>query len=313
MKLLNNLILKFSPGLKEEQKALQQWKENYLQEIEALQQLHPGEGLSDKAEKYKDFDPGKAWKKIEPQLQEASIQPKVFQMQSYLKYAAIFVLALAALLFWQNSASIDQGAESYLAEESELQVELPDKSVVLLQPKTKLTQSSLRHIVLDGRGVFDIEKNPAHPFIIETHQAQVKVLGTSFDLISSPDSTWIDVTEGRVELTWEQGSRILVAGDKATIKKNKLVFFAKGQALILDWEHNILNFDNIELSEALKIIADHFNMKINWPKDESGKSCLIRTKFQNATLTNVLKELSLISNFEFEIKEQTINITRMGC
>src|SRR5690606_34722554 len=112
------------------------------------------------------------------------------------------------------------------------------------------------------------------------------------------DSTWIHVTEGRVELSWEGGARILIQGDKASLQNDLLRLSVQKNALISDWEHNILQFDNVELVEALKIVAEHYQVQLKW---------------QNATLPNVLKELSLITNFEYILDDRSITITRMGC
>ena len=314
MKLINNWISKFSPEYKKEQEALRLWKEKYLQEMNALQQLHPHEDLSRQAENYKDFEPEKAWVRLENEIGKTpKDQNKTVSLKSYLKWAAVFVICTSGLWFWKGAELTYPSNQKFIAGNAKVSFELNDKSEITLLPDAVLSQTSYRHVELNGRATFDITKDAQHPFVITTKHATVKVYGTSFKLLGSSDSTWIHLTEGSVELSWAGGSKMLKPGDKAAVVDQQLINFSGGHKPVSDWEHNILMFDNVELKEALKVIAEHYNVHIVWPQEKTSKSCLIKTRFQNSTLTNVLKELSLITNFEYEIKNQTIVVTRMGC
>lgn len=314
MKLLNNWISKFSPEYKKEQQALRLWKEKYLEEVNALQQLHPNEDLSKKAKKYKDFEPEKAWDRFENEIQlKPRGQRRIVGLYQYMKWAAVFLIVASGLWFWKGSGMIHSANQNFVAGNSKLTFELNDKSGIALMPDAALHQTAYRQVELMGRASFDITKDAENPFIITTKHATIKVYGTSFNLSSSNDSTWIHLTRGSVELFWDGGSKILKPGDKAVVSNYKLLHYSEGHASVSDWEHNILLFDNVELVEALKVVAEHYNVLIVWPLEKASKSCLIKTRFQNSTLSNVLKELSLITNFEYEIKDQKIIVTRMGC
>ncbi len=66
---------------------------------------------------------------------------------------------------------------------------LPDQSVVWLKANARIkvdTQSYKQQFrtveLIAGEAFFEVQKNPAHPFIVQNGAVQTKVLGTSFSV-----------------------------------------------------------------------------------------------------------------------------------
>lgn len=95
-------------------------------------------------------------------------------------------------------------------------LETPAEATAVLQYRDEATRvdlkpdSSLRVVrsrkgkrleLLKGRVVAQVAPQPKdRPMIVLTRQAEARVLGTRFSLAAKPASTWLEVTEGKVEL-----------------------------------------------------------------------------------------------------------------
>jgi transmembrane sensor len=78
----------------------------------------------------------------------------------------------------------------------------------------------------EGDGFFEIAKNPAKPFIIKAKEAEIKVLGTSFNVNTKKgeDRVEVLVETGKVKLTnvKDKKYRILEPGDLGKLNNNEL-------------------------------------------------------------------------------------------
>lgn len=117
--------------------------------------------------------------------------------------AACLLLALGASVFvyqwWQENRSVE------LVADTRLQVcRLPDGTTVTLSPHATLSYSpgdfktGNRAVALQGTAYFEVTHNPAAPFSVTTQYAQVKVLGTRFQVQETGRETRAWVRDGRV-------------------------------------------------------------------------------------------------------------------
>lgn len=83
-------------------------------------------------------------------------------------------------------------------------VVLPDGSEVFLNSGASLQRgrffTSARSVSLTGEAFFDVRPGDV-PFVVETHNARVEVLGTSFNVRSWDEQTTVALVEGRVALS----------------------------------------------------------------------------------------------------------------
>lgn len=81
-------------------------------------------------------------------------------------------------------------------------VTLADGSVVRVSPETTLrvhfTQNERRVTLSRGDALFRVAKDPAKPFLVETHRTRVRAVGTAFGVEYHYDSVIVTVEEGRV-------------------------------------------------------------------------------------------------------------------
>src|SRR5690606_34514920 len=75
-----------------------------------------------------------------------------------------------------------------------------------LQYPTTFETGRVRRVFLTGEAYFEVAKNAAKPFIVESEQQFVQVLGTHFNISSYPDDALVQTTlsEGSVRVTQKE-------------------------------------------------------------------------------------------------------------
>ena len=130
--------------------------------------------------------------------------------------AAVLLLVLAAGLVhryinggWPFSAT--KTLATAVGERATLT--LPDGSVVILNASSSLTYSRRagpagRRVRLQGEAFFDITRQPGrHPeFVVQTDQADIRVMGTRFNVLSTDDLLQVSLNEGRVRVEASAGT-----------------------------------------------------------------------------------------------------------
>ncbi|MBL7776453.1 MAG: FecR domain-containing protein [Saprospiraceae bacterium] len=138
-----------------------------------------------------------------------------------LRAAAVFVLALSAVLWWQTRET-SAPAQRLAAAEVPLTDTLADGSRVTLERHSGLTLAAgfnrrERRMRLEGQAFFQVAPDTSRPFIVEVQELQVRVVGTAFtvDNQQTPGQVLVTVFEGKVQVRAGQQLLLLSAGEQA--------------------------------------------------------------------------------------------------
>ena len=135
---------------------------------------------------------------------------------------AVALLILAGWLYVAVPVSVTAAAGAFVT------VALPDGSAVELNSGSTLTYArgfwrlpfvaaDERAVRLSGEAYFDVERG-ARPFVVETADARVRVLGTAFNVRSRDGAgTVVTVEEGRVEVAGASEAVVLGAGQRSRV------------------------------------------------------------------------------------------------
>ncbi len=204
--------------------------------------------------------------------------------------AVVVVLVAAGLFFWQQPLTIS-------APDGEIaSIDLPDGSQVQLQGGSTLTyarrfDAKTRRVRLDGEAFFDVTK-AGTPFVIETFNATVTVLGTSFNVRAWPDTpeaeTVVFVETGLVEVTAKQASNEAIrlaageAGRVAVVEgASTPQAFADPNAAHV-WRDGLFLFINQRLGVMFDEIEQHFGIEILAPDTVRSHVLTIKTEVTTA-------------------------------
>jgi len=146
-------------------------------------------------------DVDQAWQKFYTQLKadglavgqvetkKHAISPSFWRWSAAALLCALFVGVGAGVYFWTQSSYFEMVVVQNNEIDEALVATLPDGSVALLSGKSRITYhqphtSSPRRVAIEGEAFFDVFKDERCPFIIETEQVTVEVVGTSFRMRS---------------------------------------------------------------------------------------------------------------------------------
>src|SRR5690554_49281 len=163
------------------------------------------------------YDTDKAWAAVRNRtVASAPVQTRLVSRKKavvwYSKYAAAVIIALllgaATYLYVTYSAGNPKYTEIVTGNNQVIEEYiLPDGSFVTLNSNSTLHfpekfEGNIREVFITGEAFFDVTPDAAKPFIIHAGNAQVKVLGTSFNVHAYPDAETVEVTveSGTVQL-----------------------------------------------------------------------------------------------------------------
>ncbi len=306
----------------DEQQRLLQWKEASPENRKQFDDFHEVWLIMDKTSLKQDIDIDSEWNYLQATLQESE-KPKskgIF-FNPFMRIAASIIiiigLSFAGWTFF-NHKSI----KSPLAETNHLT--LPDGSNVTLNANSKLTYNKsgwlkTRVVSLKGEAFFEVMKNPAVPFIIRLDGADVKVLGTSFNVKAYAEADKIEVTvsEGTVSVYdhQQQDKKVVVTrGERAIFSKVDRVVEKQNNEdhNFIAWKTRTMVFENESLPEIIKTLRSVYHKDIVIQSSELNH-CTITTIFDNKDLTTVLKVLKSTLDITIEEKDGRIIIKGKGC
>jgi transmembrane sensor len=181
--------------------------------------------------------------------------------RSLLAAAAAALLALVTLRYWSSMVS-----DSYVTGIGEQRtIQLADGSTVELNARSKLqvhlTDRQRDVLLLDGQALFRVAKDKQRPFVVHVGDAQVRAVGTEFDIYKKPAATVVTVVEGRVEAYDRSSSDaaapvLLSAGEQLTVMPHAAAKpTAADPAVATAWVQKRLMFEETPLGE----VAEEFN------------------------------------------------------
>jgi len=250
--------------------------------------------------------------KFKSQIQQTQVpENKVVQLgrRSWLKYvAAAAILIVGSFMVWNN---LNVPTESIATIENTEEVRLADNTEVSINRGSHFNypnsfSDNERKVELKGEAFFDVAKNPEKPFIIQTGNLQVRVLGTSFNIrnYDNEDLAEVTVKSGKVEVSTLNGSQkwILEANDQLTLnKKDKKINLEENVKNLnaLAWSTKELSFKNEKLQKVKEAIEHTYNVEIEISERallECGYT--IHQTLKNESLENVLEALKV--SFQME-------------
>ncbi len=198
-----------------------------------------------------------------------------------------------------------------LSDHTEIWVEGGSK---LIYPKQFVLDE--RRISLEyGHAFLQVAKDPSRPFYLQSDGAQIKVLGTAFDVSNrlGQHTVTVALKEGAVEFSDQKGFlQRMQPGDRLRYNKvdNKLEAFEQYDvANIGQWTAGKLNFSQTQLVDALAQLEDRYQISFKI-KDSSLLNLPVTGKFENMPLARVLFLLGESTGLTFKQQEKNILVDR---
>ncbi|QDH79235.1 DUF4974 domain-containing protein [Echinicola soli] len=187
---------------------------------------------------------------------------------------------------------------------------LKDGSIVTLAENSRLTYpnkfGNSRDVRLEGRALFDVQRDIARTFSVRTKNTNVKVLGTSFDVdATTAEATTVSVISGKVQVNPQSHPK-----EKVLLTKNQQVTASSSQLSAIStfevqqpiaWTKMII-LKNTTFGETAEILENRFGLDLIFESDEL-KEERITGKFKDETPGNILKSIALLKQVSFEYQD----------
>ena len=140
-----------------------------------------------------------------------------------------------------------------------------DKNTILQYPCN--FEGGERHVYLNGEGFFDVKRNTAKPFIVQSHALQVRVLGTTFNLKSGENGQRAVATllKGEVEVKGNHGEGMIVLspGQQAELDgMTRRLTVKPAEPGIEGWHDTAFDLNQTDIRTLCKILERAYNVKI---------------------------------------------------
>ena len=258
-------------------------------------------------------------------LRRITIGPKVWY-----RAAASVLLAALSFTLWQYSGTklsflFSREKVTAVATKGHIKkVNLSDGSIVWLKGNSTLTyheefKENERYVTLQGEALFEVEKDPAHPFVIQCGDLTTTVLGTSFNIKSNEKNIEVVVFTGKVSLTSLHNKlgiivlpneKVIYNGEHKHLAKAEVVMEEKN-ATIAGTEYS-MDFNDTRMSEIIRRIEGKFNVKVTLSDPMLG-NCVITADFTDQSLGRTLNLISQAIGFEYETDGKVILLRGTGC
>lgn len=240
-----------------------------------------------------------AWLKVEKKIAKHSIALNSGNV--FYKIAAAIAVTIGLVFFSISYFSSPDLVAVNTREGEVLSVILSDSTSITLNENSTLKypeafDGSERKVYLDGQAFFEVKRDEDHPFKIIGRSSVTKVLGTSFDLIAKQTYSQVNVLSGSVSFKGRKSNDkvVLEKNNSATIVDAKLESFEHIDTKTLVWRLGELNFQSTPLREVAQVLTKHYGVEIQL---QSGiDSCLITSKFEGKTMSEILEVLKVIAN-----------------
>lgn len=195
-------------------------------------------------------------------------------------------------------------------------VTLPDKSKVWMNAASSITYAAglnkhARSVKLEGEAYFEVAKDKAHPFIVETRRQKIEVLGTHFNVNAYADEQKVTTTllEGSVKVSGKPGFKILKPGDQSSVNESSILIAEVDTERAIAWKNNKFLFENDDIQYIMRMIGRWYNVDVVYtgemPTEKFGGGV---SRFGN--VSQVLKILQSTGGVHFKIEGRKILVSK---
>jgi transmembrane sensor len=229
--------------------------------------------------------------------------------------AAIALAGMTALfaLFWNSGNSPVSN-----------KIILSDGTLVWLRDGASLDHSSgfsqtNREVTLTGEALFEVARDPHHPFVIRCGKYTASVLGTSFNIKATDSAVELTVLTGKVRITSAATDESVVVGSREHI-----VFSGSGgivakadpgyediRRVVEDTQYD-MHFEDTKMDEIVKRVEGKFDVTITLSNDDL-LNCMISADFTDQSLPTTLFMISEALGVDYTIDGKRVTLRGAGC
>ena len=195
---------------------------------------------------------------------------------------------------------------------------LPDQSKVWMNSASSisftsnLSDNGMRRVKVEGEAYFEITKDKRHPFIVESKNQQIKVLGTHFNINSYANEPVTSTTllEGSLQVVSGNDVKIIRPGQQALTKNGTISVSAANIESVTDWKDGDFYLNHLNFKVAMRKIARWYDVEVifdpSFPDDVETGGWISRDQ----KLSVVLKLIESSGQVHFKIRGKKVFVSK---
>lgn len=271
--------------------------------------------------KEKDIDTDRAWMKVSNRIADSEEKKNIAvkaEFPLFLKIAASIILVVGLGWGGFRIAVPKQILIASDANEKNITVALPDGSTVWLNRNSSLTYPARfsrqnRTVKLNGEAFFDVARDESKPFLIDAGKAEVKVLGTSFNVMTDNGNSEVEVfvTTGSVLVTEKKGERsvILEPGFIGRVSDKTNISELVSDANYLSWNTEKLVYNGQDLGTVFRDLKRAYNIDIR-TDDAAITKLTLTSVFEEQPHDTIIKVICTTFNLRYIKNDESYLLLR---
>ncbi|HUX56696.1 MAG TPA: FecR family protein [Bacteroidales bacterium] len=223
----------------------------------------------------------KAWDRVSNRLNDNGLMTNMGPAKiSYMRSPLMRIAAVALIVISLGVSGIYLNNTGYLSkknivatnnDQKNIRVDLPDGSKIVLNRNTELIYRTnfgkhKRNVKLRGEAFFEISADASKPFSIDAGNAEVKVVGTSFNVITKNAESAVEVyvKTGKVMLSDNSGTNSLVLDPEfiGTMNSKTSEKTVNEDPNYMSWNTGLLEYNGQKLDIVFRDLKRVYNMDI---------------------------------------------------
>ncbi len=235
---------------------------------------------------------------------------------------AASVILLVSLGVWQFAYKVTPDRSPFVVEVKsgdKAKLILPDGSAVKLNSASSLvydfSDSGKRNVILTGEAFFEVTKDKSKPFIVQVGELNIEVLGTSFNVSSYGEDSFIETSllEGSIKLYSKNLPHAyqLNPSEKAiyNTKTKTIQIKSTKNGYETAWMQDRLVFESEPLERVIDKIERWYGITIDLQCPEIARD-KISGSFSGEQLMYVLEALKIQYNVDYSIRGDDVVIKK---
>jgi transmembrane sensor len=209
------------------------------------------------------------WNKLVERFSKPSKATLSIYLFHPLSMAAAFALVIVSgILIYRATTKTEEPQITIAATDEVRTVYLPDSSKIWLNANSEITyhqsfSSSGRNIRLKGQAYFIVTPDSLNPFVIESNESLISVIGTSFDATATDSLVQVIVEEGTVSLQKDDSQITLTKGERGISSDSGLKESKNTDSQFASWrKKNNPEYVN-EIAHPLSFLKSQYTFKKN--------------------------------------------------
>ncbi|MGC9374161.1 MAG: FecR family protein [Bacteroidales bacterium] len=324
-----DLIAKYFANecIDEEVDLLNQWIEQSTEHKNLFNEVKNDLEIINKYKAMERVNVDSAWDNLKSRIEEdekhEEKKKRTINFNRVLRYAAMIVL-IAGLGFlfnmiYQENFGYYSFTEYTADNETSNEIVLPDGTKVYLNENSSLKypeefNGTQRKVKLTGEAFFDVTKNKEKPFIIDVKNAEIRVLGTSFNVKTNIDDYDVEVyvETGMVEVSRKKSgeNNILVdPGNVGIVTKSEIKKQKNLDPNVLAWKTKNIIFREEHLVNVFNTLSRVYHVDIH-AEDEEILNYRLTSTFTKQDIKSVMEVICVTFNLKVDYQNNRIIVLK---